>query len=802
MHLNRFRADASPFSSSIRRNCGEWLIVLVVGCCACLSTYSAAQQRAPIPQTPRAVQNGTAQLTGPYGAGQMLRLVFALKPPHLQEEEQFLNQLQDRDSPLFHKYLSEKEWNQRFAPSAQDEQAVAAWAQSQGLTITQRYPNRLLVDVEAPVAIIEKALDVSINRYQIAGASYYSNDRDPAIPAQFVGVVHAVLGLNNIEVAHTFSKGSQNFAGPDYSPGPAYAVGSHFMRDAAEKPRPAAKDRGKEPAWWNGYTYFPPDIWAVGGYDFGGTYENFDLGGLYNLGHCCNPLNNPNNSPPEASIAIAIWDDFSDSDLQGFLDGLLAANVQRYFVDGTPTCCSPETTLDVEWSTAMANSLGSSQNTAEVHVYEGANAQFSTLLDVLNRALSDGHARVLSMSWGAAELYGADRSTMDSYHAVFNQMVGQGWSLVAASGDGGATTDCADHLSVGFPASDPNVTAAGGTTLEGGLWGYVSETGWTGGPYGCSDNDGGSGGGCSAYYAAPNYQSSPACGANSRSLPDLALNADGVNTPQVFSFNGGFYPTGGTSIAAPEIAGFYAQANAYLLYIGSLLGNTCGPSYSAPCAPLGNGNSYLYAEGYDQLAPHYPFYDITSGCNGNDITQHYGLTPFCATPGYDMVTGWGSANMLQLAWSINNYLAGDSGAPTITISGPLINHWYTIDQTISWTIADTSANGHLPNGVSGFSYYCDVDPGDPYSEPTPSPNGPWQSQSSFYFGPSVPNSSNGSLNLSGMFRGEAALGRPMVTATRSSCAPGTTPANLPIPATVQSAMTLGRRTLTLLSPGI
>jgi len=180
MRLNRLRADASSLpSSATRRNWHLRLSVLLIGCCACLSTYLVAQQRASIQQTPRAVQNGTAQLIGPCGSDQMLRLVFALKPPHLAEEEQFLNHLQDRDSPLFHKYLSEKEWNERFAPSAQDEQAVAAWAQSQGLTITQRYPNRLLVDVEAPVAIIEKALDVAINRYQIGSASYYSNDRDP-----------------------------------------------------------------------------------------------------------------------------------------------------------------------------------------------------------------------------------------------------------------------------------------------------------------------------------------------------------------------------------------------------------------------------------------------------------------------------------------------------------------------------------------------------------------------------------------------------------------------------------------------
>ena len=443
----------------------------------------------------------------------MLRLVFALKPPHLEEEEQFLNQLQNRDSPLFHKYLSETEWNQRFAPSAQDEQAVVAWAQSQGLSITQRYPNRLLVDVEAPVAIIEKALDVAINRYQMGSSTYYSNDRDPALPAQFVGVVHAVLGLNNIEVAHAASKGSQNFTGPDYSPGPAYAVGSHLVSDA-KKPRPAARGRKKEPDDYQN-PYWPFYLWSPGGYNYGGNIQVY-AGGLNGLGHCCNPLNNPNNSPPEASIAIAIWGDFSDDDFHNFLIGseygsLVAGNVQRYFVDGTPACCSPETTLDVEWSTAMSNSFDTSADTAEVHVYEGANAHFSTLLDVVNRALSDGHARVLSMSWGAAELYGVGGSTMDSYHAVFNQMSGQGWTLVAASGDGGATADCADHLSVSYPASDPDVTAAGGTTLQL-TWAYsvfVSETGWTGGSYGCSNNDGGSGGGCSAYYPAPLATSPP-----------------------------------------------------------------------------------------------------------------------------------------------------------------------------------------------------------------------------------------------------------------------------------------------------
>ena len=240
-----FFADFPVLRSTVSRAM-RLLPALLVTCCACIPPYSVAQQVASLQQTPLAVKNGTAQLIGHYDSQQTLRLVVALKPPHLEEEEQFLNQLQDRDSPLFHKYLSEQEWNERFAPSAQDEQAVVAWAQSEGLTITQRFPNRLLVDVEAPVAIIEKALNVAINRYQLGSASYYSNDRDPAIPTQLAGVIHAALGLNNIQVMRTFLKGSQNFTGPDYSPGPAYAVGSHLMSDpTGKKTRVYAKSGGK-----------------------------------------------------------------------------------------------------------------------------------------------------------------------------------------------------------------------------------------------------------------------------------------------------------------------------------------------------------------------------------------------------------------------------------------------------------------------------------------------------------------------------------------------------------------------------
>ena len=165
------------FSRHIRRSFFGRLLLLAAFLLASLlwcPQPGVAQPKVTIQQTPASVANGKAQLLGQYNLDQKLRLVFALQPPRLQEEEQFLGELQDRDSPLFHKYLSAEEWNARFAPSPQDEQAVVDWATSQGLTITQRYPNRLLVDVAAPTAIIEKALDVTINRYQIDSTEFYS----------------------------------------------------------------------------------------------------------------------------------------------------------------------------------------------------------------------------------------------------------------------------------------------------------------------------------------------------------------------------------------------------------------------------------------------------------------------------------------------------------------------------------------------------------------------------------------------------------------------------------------------------
>ncbi len=696
-------------------------------------------------QTPPEVVSGVAVKLDHYDPANMLRLAITLNPPHPLQERQFLEDVQNKKSPLFHQFLTPEQWNQRFAPTPESEQAVVDWAKSQGLTITHRYHHRLAVDVEAPAGVIEKALNITINSYRMPAVdglperTVYSNDRDPAIPSNLQSIVFAVLGLNSIEVARPAGGTGRLVPRPDYVPGPARQDLEAAHKDASPEAVKALIKKQGTPAVTppaSGY-YTPADMFSSNAYNYGG---------LMNLGHCCNPLGNSGSSPKESSIAIASYGDVSFTDVQNFQAAFpyLAYNLQKVAVNGGYTCgtnddnCG-EVTLDTEWSMAMANSEGSYTTTAKVYIYEGSGYTNAVIADVYNQILDDNYTRVMSTSWGWKENSAFSSSmntyntTMQSVDSIFANMVGEGWTLVAASGDQGSTAGCGDAVAVQFPSSDPNVVGEGGTQLS---EGSPYEVGWMGGTSSgsCSHNGGGSTGGVSEYWSTPGYQSS--LGYSKRAVPDLALDSYyGHDT----YLNGGWAYFGGTSVAAPMQAGFFAQENAYLLYEGSI----CGTGSSA-CGPLGNPLPAIYTAGVYNDNAHNPFYDITSGCNSNDVTAYYGLSYYCAGTGYDQVTGWGSQNMMLLAWALNWQDIPAYGEPYTSWSGPATGttHWYNSDQIVGWTIVDYSPD-YPGTGIAGFTQGWDSIPADPTTEPHGG------SGNSFYSGPEYVNTNGGCLSFNG-----------------------------------------------------
>jgi len=696
--------------------------------------------------TPDPVATGTATLVSHLSPSQMLRVVLGLKTQNVAGQQQLLKDLQTKSSPQFHKWLTAAEWNAQFAPPAQDEQAVVDWAISNGLTVTQRYSNRLIVDLEGTASVIEKAFGVTLNNYQFAGRSFFSNDRDPALPANIAPLVQSVQGLNSYRVFHPLRANAQLRDFPIFTAGPVRGASLAGNHDGDAKKRPASlhgKGAAAKPFITNG-SYDPTDIYSS---------EAYDANALYALGHCCNPFHNPGDTPPETSIAIATAGAQDANDFTGFHNQYpyLADHWNMIGIDGqavpcTNPGCDLEGTMDFEWATAMSNSFGSFADTGHVWMYDGANTLLSTFTDIYNSILNDGHARIVSSSWGCAEIDCADAGTMITQDNIFAAMVAQGYSIFIASGDNGATTGCSTHDAVSFPASDPNVVASGGTNLLLDLSGnYISETGWQGGASAgsCAGNNGGSGGGCSVFFGNPSYQGNNVCG-GFRSVPDIALNATG-DFQNIF-YDGSLFGEGGTSIVAPELAGYMAQVNAYGLFLGNICGLGLG---NQPCAPHGNPNFAIYDSGVYATEPHYPFYDILSGCNSNDITASFPFPPFfCAGAGYDLVTGWGSFNMLQMAWAFNWWSVAEAGNPFVTFVGPAVSHWYNTDQTVNFTVTDTGSGGFPASGVAGYSDAWDVDPGNPTSELTPGCCNP------FYDGPAVANGTSGSLDFVGSGLGQ------------------------------------------------
>src|SRR5579859_4053461 len=77
-----------------------------------------------------------------------------------------LEQIYDPASTNFHHYLNPEQFAQQFGPTESDYWAVTEFARTNGLTVTQTYSNRSLLDVTGSVANIEKAFHIKLFVYR------------------------------------------------------------------------------------------------------------------------------------------------------------------------------------------------------------------------------------------------------------------------------------------------------------------------------------------------------------------------------------------------------------------------------------------------------------------------------------------------------------------------------------------------------------------------------------------------------------------------------------------------------------
>jgi subtilase family serine protease len=305
-----------------------------------------------------------------------------------------------------------------------------------------------------------------------------------------------------------------------------------------------------------------------------------------------------------------------------------------------------ETTLDVEY----AHTIAPGAKILLVETPGGASAgdvSMSQVITAEKYVIAHRLGSVISQSFVATEQsigYAGIRSLRGAYTAAYAHHV----TVLSGSGDSGAAGFEANgstyytHAVTGWPASDPLVTAVGGTQLNLDATGNrnSADTVWND-TYSSTANqlvigDNGpnplaGGGGKSVIFGRPSYQNTVSrVVADHRGVPDISMSAacnGAVNIYQSFAGqSAGWYALCGTSEATPLFAGIVALAD-----------QVAGHS-------LGLINPALYK----LAARHAPgIVRVTSGNNSVSFRQggrNHTVRGYSARPGYNLAAGLGTVN--------------------------------------------------------------------------------------------------------------------------------------------------------------
>ena len=347
-------------------------------------------------------------------------------------------------SPEYHRFLNVDQFVQRFAPSNRQIQQFVRYLESYGITVDKVYADNLDITVTGTAAQLNAAFATQLRDYTRNGRTFHRPAWKFVLPGQFASLVLSVPGLDN---------GAGEF----------HPQNVRLGQGAYSAATPAAV------------------TWPTNGTASGvpGDYTVGDVANFYDF----NPLYRAGIQGRGQTIGIMTLANFNQADAYAYWQDIgLQVKRNRITVvpvDGgvqvAPGIGDNETSTDVEQSGGLAPQ-------ADIRVYVAPNTN-GGFIDVFYTAASENIADAVSVSWGEPEeLYfaalngGVDYTDqLTAIHQALLEGAAQGQSYFASAGDDGAY-DVNDgniapfpyyskQLTVDAPASDPAITAAGGTTV-------------------------------------------------------------------------------------------------------------------------------------------------------------------------------------------------------------------------------------------------------------------------------------------------------------------------------------------------
>jgi len=503
-----------------------------------------------------------------------------LAPRNASGLSSFIASLSNTASANFHRFLTPREFAQRYGATASSVNAVRSYLRGYGLRVGSLSTGRLVLHVTGTTTNIAHAFSARVETVRRAdGVLAAQLATKGTLPGALAHDIAGVAGLSSVVQPSTNIVHSH--------------VSSHVTVPVA-----CVNDGGETtttPNSLGGYTaqqeaqlYGVTSEWAKGDVGTGQTIALYELSA------------------------------YDPSDLATYLQCYgLSPTVTPISVDGGPSgTYDDEPTLDIEQATALAPG-------ANFEVYQGPNNSTGPL-DTYTQIADDDTATIVSTSWGTCE--SDPQGDPSAEQPIFEQMSAEGQTVVSAAGDTGSS-DCNgitnNNLAVDDPASQPFVTGVGGLTINN--INPLNETVWDTSVK--SGNPGAGGGGVSVLWTRPTWQAAPGITASDsmRLVPDLSALADpGTGFIQYYTgtaagtcvheCNAGWSSIGGTSVGAPLVSALVAVS-----------------AQACDVPRLGFINPSLYAMASTG------FVDVTTG--SNDL---YGVGGYSAGPGYDEASGLGS----------------------------------------------------------------------------------------------------------------------------------------------------------------
>ena len=566
-----------------------------------------------------------------------------------------LKAISDPSSSSYGQWLTNAQFDARYAPAKSSVTAVQDWLRSEGFQVTKTLPSGMYVEASGSVAKVESAFGTSVHNYTYLGKNVHANNSQLSLPsgtpAAVTGAISGVIGIDQgTALKHT----ADTEPGPP--PGARYGVQPcskyYAQKLASDKPPAYGKH---QPYAVCGYTpqqyqaaYGESALLKAGINGRGTTVAITDAYAAPTIYQDAQKYNKVHHQPLfKPGQFSQIVPDPNDFDL------IDECGAQGWY---------GEETLDVEAVHAMAPG-------AKV-VYVGA-TDCSTGLDTAWAETIDNHvADVITNSWtdGTDDITLLGTDYVEFYEQFSTEAALTGITVNFSSGDDGDHTAGGTDLAsktVEFPADLPLVTGVGGTSVFIGRHGqWLDEHGWqtaystltngawTPAPPGTYNSGGG--GGTSDLFTQPWYQAgkvpasiSQANGSTPmRAVPDIAMPGDPntgflVGETQVFP-DGTYwdqYRIGGTSLSSPLLAGVVAVANqAHHHPLGfinplyyKLLGTSALHDIVAPTSPVA------------QVRTDYTnFLDNSQGKFWRLQTVDVQSSTLHDTPGYDNETGVGT----------------------------------------------------------------------------------------------------------------------------------------------------------------